>query len=396
LKSLFNNYNTSTRFIPFNIFFHAEQKPCILGSNEGRMLLASTSDDGTVKLWDITPIPTFTAETAAFGGAEASEVNTSGNSSANSYRHELEMCCRHTFALNEGVVYRSMRCVALSPDGSSVAAGSQRGEVFVWAITDYHQTNRYEQPETVREVNSVAFSNSGTLLSTMGERIVIWNLTTNECILRLDAKPTMAAFVLDHSVLLWSNRQGAESYFCWQVIAPALSENIYNNAVTNFKLNSATGLFAVEPIRGDSIAFAAVCSFSRDGVGKLCKLGLLHLQSQNVEYFPKIQTIPFTALSYSPDGSLLATIVGNFAIKVWDMQTRQQTIEVSPGFSMGWVAFSGDSTLLATGEQGEGVPGSAADVVLFGAATGHQLASIKAHHGPVMHGCFTTQTNILL
>ena len=71
--------------------------------------------------------------------------------------------------------------VAFSPDGQTLAAGSDDDKVWLWNMTDPAHPTRLGQPLTGPRggVNSVAFSPDGTILAAGSDdrKVWLWNLT---------------------------------------------------------------------------------------------------------------------------------------------------------------------------------------------------------------------------
>ncbi len=86
------------------------------------------------------------------------------------------------------------------------------------------------------------------------------------------------------------------------------------------------------------------------------------------------------ALSFSPDGKLVASASQEGVIKVWDMEQRRERWSIQGGLSSDAFRFSPDGTLLAAGTT---------SIQIYDASTGQVRGTLRGHQGGVTSLAFT-------
>ena len=255
------------------------------------ILLASASEDNTVRLWDV-------------------ETNTN-------------------IATLEGHE-RRVNAVAFSPDGRMLASAGGDGPVRLWNVESGQQKAALKGHEWV---TSVAFSPDGTLLASGGDGPVrLWNVETNANIASLEGHTEVVnavAFSPDGTLLAsgsWDN-----TVKLWDV------ETNTNIATLEGHTNGVVSI-AFSP-NGTRLASASV-----DNTVKLW----------DVETNTNIATLEghtdrVWSVTFSPDGTLLASGSWDNTVKLWDVETNTN-IATLEGHTNGVVsvAFSPNGTLLAS------------------------------------------------
>ncbi|KAJ6439024.1 Vegetative incompatibility protein HET-E-1 [Purpureocillium lavendulum] len=146
--------------------------------------LASTSDDGTVKIWDATTCH-CQARFQGHGDEVYSVAFSAGGTRLATASADLTVKiwdattgqCQETFRGHS----RWVRSVTFSPDGMRLASASGDGTIRIWdTITNDCQAMLQGHDD---EVHSVAFSPDGMrLASASGDRTIkIWDATTGDC-----------------------------------------------------------------------------------------------------------------------------------------------------------------------------------------------------------------------
>jgi RNA polymerase sigma factor (sigma-70 family) len=144
--------------------------------SEGRAV-ATVSQDGTLRLWDLTTLKIVHQERLIGEGALSPESIAFAPSSP---RNPLAIVGRQTIDLWDFANHRRTARIALdgqyrpdgikfSADGSILATGEARraGEVCLWRVKDGRPIGRYRCPEDTH-VNHMAFSPDGKVLVTIG------------------------------------------------------------------------------------------------------------------------------------------------------------------------------------------------------------------------------------
>ncbi len=291
--------------------------------------LASTSLDGTLRIWSLTP----GEETVAVSGP--------------------------------GSIYGTR--VVYSPNGEEFASNGGDGTATIWnAITG--------EPRLVlnghaQEVVNMAFSPDGRRFATgsLDTATIVWDTSTGKPLITLSGHAGGVrdiGFNPDGSLIVTSGFEGLAKIW---------------NANTGEELLTLTGH---EGYVVTGVAFSPdgtqLATSSTDLTAKIwdVKIGKLLLTLTG-------HAAPVTDIAYSPDGSRLATVSRDSTGKIWDATTGIEILtlvghdsEVVP------VAFSPNGKFIATGS-GDNI------AKLWDAATGQELLTLPGSEGGVYGVAFS-------
>jgi len=303
---------------------HTDQVNSLAFTPDGKTL-ASASNDGTAKLWDV----------------------TKGQEQVTLYGHH-------------GRNY----CVAFSPDGRLLASCSDDATVRLWDVaTRRHRATLAGHSKRVR---SAAFSPDGKTLATAGwdSTVRLWDVTTGReralslshpgwvnCVTFSPDGTLLASCGSDATVKLWDAATGRER---------------------------AT-------LRGHTSQVEAV-AFSPDGkwlasgsddltarlwdVASGTEKAALRLSSKPIPY---VSLRPGLSVAFSPDGRTLASGSWDNTVKIWDVPSgRKRPALRGHTAPVNAVAFSPDGKLVASGSDD-------ATIVLSDVATGQDVVTLKGH-----------------
>ena len=273
-------------------------------------LLASGSDDNTIRLWNTITgehIKTLTGHTrpvssVAFNPADGSLL--ASGSDDNTIRLWNTITGEHIKTLT-GHTRPVSSNVAFSPDGSLLASGSDDNTIRLWdGTTGEHIKTLTGHTEGVL---SLAFSPDGSLLASGGgdNTIRLWDGTTGEHIKTLTG----------HTDIVWSVAFSPDG----SLLASGTWDNTIRlwDGTTGEHIKTLTG--HTEGIL--SVAFnPADGSLLTSGSGD----GTIHLWDTTTgEHIRTLigHTEIVWSVAFSPDGSLLASGSDDFTVRLWDISS---------------------------------------------------------------------------
>ena len=284
--------NTFAQDFPYtSLEGHTSRVTKIVFSPDGAML-ASTSEDRTIRLWNI-----------------ATRTH------------------KHTLTGHNSRIYS----VAFSPDGLTLASGSENGRIRFWNVTTGQYRVTLEGHS--RSVGSVAFSPDGqTLASGSSDRTIrLWNATTGQYRVTLEG----------HSESINSVAFSPDG----QTLASGSSDRTIRlwNATTGFHKQTLTGhtrgVYDISFIEGGK----TLASKSNDGTIRLWDVTTgQHKETLSVNNLGNV--------SINSDGTMLAGVYSSHNISLWDIATESAITDLTGHTSNIYdVTFSPSGKTLASG-----------------------------------------------
>jgi WD40 repeat protein/transcriptional regulator with XRE-family HTH domain len=338
----------------------------------GDRILATVGKDGTARLWDLTThhqIATLTdgpgialsAVTFTHDGRILATTDADGTVRLWDTANQRPIA---TLTGSSGHIFSA----EFSPDDRILATANADGTVRLWDVLS-HQPLGTLTGHTGR-VNNVTFSPDGHTLATAGDDTTakLWDVASHQQIATLTGHTgpiNDAAFSPDGRILITGSGDGTARL--WHVAT-------YQQVGTLRAYSSIIGV-AFNP-DGRTVATAGEDSIARlwDTAGPIL--------------IPSPPTIGYDVI-FSPDGRTLATAGADGIARLWDTSSRHQTATlIGHAGAVNAVAFSPDGRMLATaGEDGT--------ARLWDLASHQPIITLDGHAGVVRSVDFSLDMRVL-
>lgn len=282
-----------------------------------------------------------------------------------------------------------LRCVAISPDGETVAAGGEDNTIKLWSL------GKGNQPKTLGNlltqhtgwINALAFSADGQILVTgsSDRNIKIWDLGTGKLIRTLGnlfgkdwgwvyalAISANGQFLVsghgDKTVKIWNLKTGRHLYTlvghaAWveTVAISADGKLIFSGSgdktmkIWQLKTDGRISGTLIETINAhtDTVKALAISSdgkiIASGSSDKTVKLWQVNANTSLQEIYTLMHSDWVSALAFSPDEQILASGSRDGSIILWNPYIGEALSTLQHGAPVNAVTFSANSQLLASG-----------------------------------------------
>ncbi|AFY82176.1 WD40 repeat domain-containing protein [Oscillatoria acuminata] len=265
--------------------------------------------------------------------------------------------CIRTIAGHRDVI----NCVAIHPDGKSIAAGDGDNTVKLWGIPEGSEIRSLNGEDWFASMNAIAFSpDGGAIAAGIGEAVEVWDVAEGRKLHRFTRNSEAV-----YAVIFLNNGQ--------QIIASDTRGSVaFWHRETGEELrrfNAHQGMIRALAISPDDRILATA---SDEGIIKLWQLQT----GQEICVF-KTHNDAVNAIAFSPDGQLLASGSTDMTLKLWQVNSGEELRTfMGHGGAIAAVAFSPDSEILISTSTDK-------TVKLWHRDTGELIRTLKGHSNGV-------------
>lgn len=376
-------YDTTTGELLQTLRGHDDAVVSVRFSTDGEQLLTAGFDN-TARLWDLASgevIQVLSGHSWWVWAAEFSPdrqrivtASQDGKAIVWQQKGSGEYSVLTEFAKHSGPIYAAQ----FSPDGVSIATAGYDRRVLVWNPDEVQPVDiarrlddQPDPPAPSRElavhdgpIRGLAFSPDGSMLVSGGQDNVlkVWDLTSDrvEATLRGHASHVRdCVFTPDGKRVLSAGRDQVVKL--WQL-----------DTAEQYVLGGQDGATDAVLAAHFSPDGRQIVTANRDRSATLWSTS----ERQPVQHFAEGHDFLASSAIFFASGARLATGAGDGTVRLWDVATGTQLLQLDDTGRTAALAVSPDGRLIATGS-------AHTDVVVWDAESGEQVAVLKAHEAAV-------------
>ena len=382
---------------------HTSGVASVAFSPDGKVL-ASGSDDLTIKLWDVARGRELRTLTGHTGVVFSVAFSPDGKVLASSGWDQTALWDVASGRKLRTLTGHTGLTVAFSPDGKALASGGYDKTITLWDVASGRKLR------TLTGQASVAFSPDGKVLASGSgddKTIMLWDVASGRELRTLSGHfdevksvafspggKVLASGGKDTTIKLWDVASGRElrtlSGHTNGVESVALSPGgkvlASGSGDHTIKLWDVASGRELHTLSGHTSGVASV-AFSPDGKVLASGSDEQTIQLWDVASGRELRTLKgYSPIVFSPDGKMLA----GDNIKLWDVASGRELRTMSPQpYGVNSVAFSPDGKVLAAGT------GIDPDIKLWDVASGRKLRTLAGHTDDVFSVAFSPDGKVL-
>jgi WD40 repeat protein len=365
---------------------HTGTVTSLLFGSTGAALLSGSSD-GTIVRWDVGKLKAIETPVKAFG-ASISSIFLTSDSRVKAMALEKE----RAIILNvndDPPLGRRIRApsiassnIAFSPDDRSLASSGEFGDVLEWDVAT-GELNGAKLSGHKRQVTSLAYVSDGKVLvsGSIDGNVIFWDTSTREAL----GPPTKA-----HRSPVWSLACSPDGK---TMVSGGNAQLVFWNISTRERMGPPT---TSQKERIWALAFSPDGKFLASG-GNNLEVAIWEIAFQPL--LVKTLGTPVTSdnweltpmgASFSPDGTLLATSTREHSVTLWNVRSGQpiQPVLYAHTGRVSSLAFRMDGEVLASGS-------ADGDIRLWDVKTHEWLGTLSAHQEAIKSVVFSSKKGTL-
>ena len=373
----------------------------IVFNSDGSMI-ATISYDRNIRIWDLAT-GTETNKISRYNyGSQTIAFTPDSNTLITSNRNDsVEFWDIASGKVRLKIDTKSLQCLALSPDGKTLAVGGYNGLYLFDAITGAYIA---ELGGIIRGVVRVTFSPDGSTIASSGaEELFIWDTESKRRLVSIDGHIGVWGMAIspDGNTLATSNREkinfwdlnngqnkalifaGHHSIYRDLAFSPDGSTLACNDSIivlwdlSNYVFLST--LYGIDETLQPNTTLRGYTSISYSTEGKYLAAGNrnrnIHLFYQGRTFATTLRghTDEVTSIAFSQDTTMLASGSKDFTVRLWDVDTATE-IHTCKGHTdnVNYVAINHDASIIASGSDDT-------TIILWDTITGLPISMLTGH-----------------